>query len=369
MIRAERAESVSVLASRYGYSASGDNSDFIQTAINKASKAGGGEVYLQGGTWNIANRLLIPSHVRLRGAGKWITTLNVIPGGDIITGHDSVGGNSVICGGESGNSAHNVELSDFGLMCNADQSFVPAQNGGFGISSMIDFRDGYWINVRNVAVYRGWGYHIGLYVCSLIEVTGCSAYPGTSGKFLYGLDGIHLWQSTQARVVNNEVNQEWGGTHWTDGDDAIVAHVFAAGGVAGDIVIANNTVQGGDAGTGIDLANGPGTIENVSITGNTCYQSKNGAIKNQWFGTPPYSGITRGIAIVGNTIRDCGNNPIWIGGGAWSNATTYNYIVTGNVADNPGGAKLTASVAFYGSSNDHNIVVANNNPPASISTS
>lgn len=76
--------------------------DSIQDAIDDAAAAGGGDVYLAGGTFDIATPIVLPSLVHLRGSGVGSTRLRLADGADTeviisedfatLTGTDSTDG-------------------------------------------------------------------------------------------------------------------------------------------------------------------------------------------------------------------------------------------------------------------------------------
>ncbi|AEI45636.1 hypothetical protein KNP414_07126 [Paenibacillus mucilaginosus KNP414] len=109
----------------------------IQSAINAVQEAGGGEVYLPAGRYEISNTLTISGHnVTLRGAGKAATVLHA-------SGPDST--KSMILIKHNTDRVYNAKISDLTLsaksnQAGADGEFVPWFQHGIVLDSSHNFQ-------------------------------------------------------------------------------------------------------------------------------------------------------------------------------------------------------------------------------------
>lgn len=343
----------------FAYGAKGDGSTddraAIQAALDAAAAAGGGVVYLPAGTYIINKYLTIGSKVRLVGAGMSVTTIKC---GSTFT----AGGTAPLGGGYSmiqvaALNQTDVAISDFTCDGNESANRATLSVAGSRLSSyLIDMRNVTGLRIERVATRNSWTYNIMVLSCSQFAVTGCDVRsPNTTGVYNQ-LDGIHILGSNAGRVAGNYVDNGIGG----DADDGLVCHVLSGGTAAYDIVYADNTVRGGTNGSGIQIAGDTVLIRDVTISGNNFWGSPTGIHIGFYAGTGNQP--IRSVSIVGNTIRDCTTgHAIWIE--AQSDGKWEDLSIVGNTIDGYGNAtnQFEMAISVDGGNSSRGIAIVGNN--------
>ncbi len=264
-----------------------DSTQAIQRAIDAASSAGGGVVFLPPRTFLLDGHLILKSNVVLTGMGP-ATVLKAGPGFLDSTGPN--GGYPII----TTSGASNVTIANL----TADQSgnVLDDRNIIGRLSAyLIDIRDSHNAVVENVNTRNPFTYSIAVVKSSNFCIARNSTLVTSSGRY-DSLDGIHILDSNTGQVIDNHVDQRVG----TDGDDGLVAHTINA--AVYDVLYAKNKVRGGAHGDGMQVAVGKHPVYDITIRANDFYGSPFG-IRTGYYATND-KGAVHNVTITGNYIHD-----------------------------------------------------------------
>lgn len=258
----------------------GDSSTEINSAISTASAAGGGNVVLQAGTYNISNPITVKTGVNLTGASEATT---------IIQATTSLGSGSVV------QTSTNSNITIQNMTLNQDGSNQTTRSLS---NYLLDLQGGTNYIVENVATRNPSTYSIGIhYGTSTFCVFNNNVQDtNMSGNFA-NLDGIHVTHASYGDIVNNFVDQMAGGS--TGGDDGIAIQVESCGtgctdnGDSSNINVTGNIVRGGATAGDFDFAiSGGYTISNVTVAGNEFWGGPDGIRDANFGGGGTLSNVT-----------------------------------------------------------------------------
>ena len=279
-----------------GATPNGSHDDFaaIQTAIDTASRRGGGVVSLPAGTFIINSHLVLKNNVKLMGVGP----ATVIKAGPKFLSSQGPGGGYPIIttAGASNTTISNLTADQSG---NTLDGNVDARLSGYvveGLDSNNVVIDG--VHVRNPFTYS---------IAMVGSTNFCvenSNIQVTTGNRYNQLDGIHILDSNSGQVINNVIRSE---------DDGLAAHTI--GTPVYNVLYANNIVYGGKNADGLQLAVGDFPIYDIEIENNNFYGSFFGIRTGYYDGR---TGAVHNISIRGNYIHNLamgkGSPAIKIGG-------------------------------------------------------
>ncbi len=311
----------------------GDNTSVIQSKINSASATGGGIVTLQSGTYTVDGHLIMKSNVALKGAGMFATIIKAGP--NFMSASDGGGYPVVTTDGASNVTIENLEADQNAVSLFQAKS-VNNNTPGRLTAYLLDVVSSKNVIVQHVATRDPFTYSLVANGSSsfCFRYNNVAQNPAANGDFDQ-LDGIHILDSSFGDVIDNYVDQRYGGA--TDGDDGLVAHTLQ-GGTTHDITYEGNVVRGGSNGDDMQIAPG-GEIYNVKILNNEFYGGPFG-IRTGIYG--PGTNNIANVSITGNNIHNdlpgnayaSGGEAIDIGGveagGGLSSAT--NIVVKNNEA-------------------------------------
>jgi len=302
--------------------ASADNTNAIQNTINDAASAGGGIVSLSAGTFYIDSHLVLKTNVKLTGAG---TSTVLKAGSTSLSSSWPYGGYPLITTA----GASNVTIANLIADQNGEAFNASVIGRGRLSAYLIDVRNSRNVVVDGVYTRNPFTYSIGVVRSSDFCIAHCNTQVATSGLY-DGLDGIHVMDSHDGQVIDNYVDQRIG----TDGDDGLVAHTLGA--PVYDILYADNTVRGGNHGSGMQLAVGNHPIYDLTIRNNNFWGSPFGIRTGYW--DTGADGAVHNIVISDNYIHNLvpgtsfphGGNAVDIGGFGAIAPVTY-ISVTNNL--------------------------------------
>ena len=246
---------------------SGDDTPAIQQAIDRAA-ATGGVVVLPAGIFLLNGHLVMKDGVALTGVGP----STVLKAGSGFLRHPGpAGGYPVVTTA----GARNVTIANL----TADQS-GDVLNGNVSTrltEYLVDVRNSSNVVINGVRTRNPFTYSIAVVASTNFCVLNSSTSSATKGRYDQ-LDGIHILDSSNGRVLNNVVDQGAG----TDGDDGLVAHTM--GREVKNVLYANNTVRGGRHGAGMQFALGNYGISNVQVFNNVFWGHPIGVHDGYWDG-------------------------------------------------------------------------------------
>jgi len=258
---------------------SGNDAPAIQRALNAAGGRGGGMVALPAGTFTLDGPLVLRDNVELIGAGP-ATVLKAGP--RFLAAQGPGGGYPLI----TTDGAANTTIADL----TADQSGntlngnTPARLAGYVVEGL---------NSRNVLITGVYVRNPFTYAIAMVNTTDfCirdSNVDVTDASRYNQLDGIHILDSSFGQVIYNQVRS---------GDDGLVAHTIS--GPVHNVLYAGNTVHGGAAADGMQLAVGNYPIYNIRIEDNNFSGSLFG-IRTGYYDKG--TGAVRNVVISGNYIH------------------------------------------------------------------
>jgi polygalacturonase len=229
-----------------------DDAAAIQNAIDVAGQRGGGIVSLPAGTFLVNSGLVMKSNVELTGVGP-ATVIKAGP--DFLTAQGPGGGYPLI----TTDGASNTTIADL----TADQNGAVLNGNGPDRLTGYVVEGFYSTNVLVDGVYvrNPFTYSIAMVrssdFCAVnnnVEVTTANLYSQ--------LDGIHILDSHSGEVIGNTIKS---------GDDGLAAHTIGA--PVYDVLFADNTVFGGTGESGLQLAVGGFPIYGIQVEDNDFYGS------------------------------------------------------------------------------------------------
>jgi polygalacturonase len=258
---------------------SGNDDPVIQSAIDAAARRGGGMVALPAGTFTLDGPLVLADNVELIGTGP----ATVLKAGPRFLASQGPGGGYPLI---TTDGAANTTIADL----TADQSGntlngnTPARLAGYVVEG--------W-NSRNVLISGVSVRNPFTYAIAMVNSTGFCIRDSTvdvtdAGRYNQ-LDGIHILDSSYGQVIYNHVRS---------GDDGLVAHTIS--GPVHNVLYAGNTVHGGAAADGMQLAVGNYPIYNITIEDNNFSGSLFG-IRTGYYDKG--TGAVRNVVISGNYIH------------------------------------------------------------------
>lgn len=262
-----------------------DSARSIQTAIDSASRRGGGVIQLAAGTYQLSRPLVLRTGVALKGLGA---TTRLKAGTQFLRNLGPFGGHPLV----SSNGADRVTISD--LVADHSGNTLDGNTPQRLNEYMIDVRYSDNAVVQRVTTVNPFTYSIAVVASTNFCVQNNSTSVSTNGKYNQ-LDGIHIFDSSYGVVQSNIVDQGSG----TDGDDGLVAH--SIGEPVHDVAYLNNTVRGGRHGSAMQIAVADAGAYNLTIKGNRFWGSPNGLITGYYGGQGPITNIeVRGNNFVDN---------------------------------------------------------------------
>jgi polygalacturonase len=262
-----------------------DNTTAIQNAINKAGKAAaGGVVTLPAGTFMINGHLVMKNNVELLGDGASNTVIQAGPKFLKTTG--TGGGYPII----STAGASNVTIA--GLTANQSGTTLNGNVATRLSSYVVEARGSTNVVFNGVSVINPFTYSIAIVDSSNFCVENSSVNASTTDTEYNQLDGIHVLDSNTGNVINNNI---------ISGDDGVAIHNL--GEPEYNIVVANNTVDGGTGASGLQFAVGsPYPIYDITVEDNNFTGSELG-IHTGYYGSTA-TGNVYDITLSNNYIYD-----------------------------------------------------------------
>ena len=258
---------------------SGNDYPAIQDAINVAGERGGGVVALPAGTFMLDGPLVLRDNVELIGTGP----ATVLKAGPRFLASQGPGGGYplVTTGGAVDTTVADLTADQSGNTLNGN---TPGRLAGYVVEG--------W-NSRNVLIT---GVHVRnpfTYSIAMVNSTNFCIRDSTvdvtdAGRYNQ-LDGIHILDSSFGQVIYNHVRS---------GDDGLVAHTIS--GPVHNVLYAGNTVRGGAAADGMQLAVGNYPIYNIKIEDNNFSGSLFG-IRTGYY--DKRTGAVRSVVISGNYVH------------------------------------------------------------------
>lgn len=291
-----------------------DDTTAIQSAIDAAVAAGGGQVLLDAGTYKVTSSLILGSNVSIIGCGPQ----SVIKAGAVITcliKNDYASGNSNISlrnftldrsASQHGILVNGVTnfLAD-GLEITADSSTVGGVMSFSGVgpttrllSKNIRVVNCVFTNSRNFGVHAGY-------------VDGMVMSNNTAYETFREIFGVEPYSATTSKNIVISNNTVVGSITVTGTQTGIIVITESSGGTIEGVTISGNTLRMPEAGDtenpGILVAGG----ESITITGNAIYGCDGHGMLIGNADLP-----TEGVVIQGNSIVDCGRTSMvgeWAG--------------------------------------------------------
>jgi polygalacturonase len=258
-----------------------DDSAAIQNAIKTAGAKGGGIVSLPAGTYMINSHLVMKNNVELTGAGP----STVIKAGPNFLSTTGTGGGYPIIStaGASNTTIANLTADQSGNTLNANVA-----NRLW--SYVVEGRTSTNVLVNGVTVINPFTYSIAMVASSNFCVENSTVNATATLTKYDQLDGIHIMDSNNGRVINNVIQS---------GDDGLAAHTMGA--PVYNVLFANNLVDGGAVASGLQFAIGnPSSIYGITVVNNDFYGAGIG-IHTGYYGSNP-TGSVYSIQISNNYV-------------------------------------------------------------------
>jgi polygalacturonase len=263
---------------------SGNDDPAIQRAINAAGGRGGGVVALPAGTFTLDGPLVLRDNVELIGAGP----ATVLKAGPRFLATQGPGGGYPLI---TTDGAANTTVADV----TADQSGNTLDGNTLGrlAGYVVEGWNSRNVMITGVHVRNPFTYSIAMVNSTDFCIRDSSVDVTDAGQYNQ-LDGIHILDSSFGQVIYNRVRS---------GDDGLVAHTIS--GPVHDVLYAGNTVRGGAAADGMQLAVGNYPIYNITIEDNNFsgslfgirtgyYDKRTGSVGNVVISGNYIHGLTQG---------------------------------------------------------------------------
>lgn len=297
----------------------------INAAMLAANVAGGGIVYVQAGTFIIADILQIPSNVTLMGAGIDVTIIKCVNAYNPSTHpYGITDGRIMLIPANTSTNSNNI-VSD--ITWDANVQNIPGltsntHHRAIWIEHTTNFRfeRNKVINTINWAIYFQFGNDI--WIEKNIVLGGYSSTYDQN-------DGIHLRNSSNFYIRGNYIDTNAGGG--TSGDDAIAVLTDSnATSEMTNVIISNNIISGHSRGIYVGTTSSF-NISNLNICDNQVWYALLSGIQLQRVGSSLTS-IFQDITIDNNKIYNFGNGSSGYGIGVEQSLGATSFVVFNQIS-------------------------------------